>query len=65
MLNAFTGAHEDYSTPRDTADQLNYEGMRDVARLMAGIGRSQARSAEAPGYLEVSRKKGGMSRMPS
>ena len=23
VLNAFTGAHEDYSTPRDTADKLN------------------------------------------
>lgn len=24
VLNAFTGAHEDYATPRDTADQLNH-----------------------------------------
>lgn len=34
ILSAFTGAHEDYHTPRDTADKLNYEGLAKVARLM-------------------------------
>ncbi|MCB1875034.1 MAG: M20/M25/M40 family metallo-hydrolase [Chromatiales bacterium] len=62
ILHAFTGAHEDYSTPRDTADKLNYEGIRDIARLMAGIVRSIARSDEDPDYLAVARKKGGLSR---
>ncbi len=62
VLNAFTGAHEDYSTPRDTADKLNYDGLRDVARLMAGIARSLARQVEEPDYQEVARKKGGLAR---
>jgi len=62
VLNAFTGAHEDYSTPRDTADKLNYEGIRDIARLMAGFARSLARAEAAPDYQEVARKKGGMAR---
>jgi C-terminal processing protease CtpA/Prc len=62
VLNAFTGAHEDYSTPRDTADQLNYEGLRDTARLMAGIARSLARTGDSPAYVAVERKGGGMSR---
>jgi Tol biopolymer transport system component len=62
VLNAFTGAHEDYSTPRDTADKLNYEGIRDTARLMAGIARSLVRSADEPQYIEVERKPDGMSR---
>ncbi|MCB1229618.1 MAG: M28 family peptidase, partial [Verrucomicrobiae bacterium] len=31
ILAAFTGAHEDYHTPRDTADKVNYEGARDIA----------------------------------
>jgi len=62
VLNAFTGAHEDYSSPRDTADKLDYEGLRDVARLMAGITRSLARSATEPEYVEVTRDGGGLSR---
>ena len=62
VLNAFTGAHEHYSTPRDTADKLNYEGMRDVARLMTGIVRSLARADGEPDYIEVARTSGGMSR---
>ena len=28
ILSAFTGAHEDYHTPRDTPDKLNYEARR-------------------------------------
>ncbi|MCU7936263.1 MAG: M20/M25/M40 family metallo-hydrolase [Candidatus Thiodiazotropha sp. (ex Dulcina madagascariensis)] len=62
VLNAFTGAHEDYSTPRDRAEQLNYEGIRDIARLMAGITRSLARAEKEPDYLEVMREKSGLSR---
>ncbi|MDJ0806376.1 MAG: M20/M25/M40 family metallo-hydrolase [Gammaproteobacteria bacterium] len=61
-LNAFTGAHEDYSSPRDLPDQLNYEGIRDIARLMAGITRSLARAEEEPDYLEVERQQSGLSR---
>ncbi len=33
ILSAFTGAHEDYHTPRDTADKLNYEGAAKIAKL--------------------------------
>lgn len=62
VLNAFTGAHEDYATPRDTPDRLNYEGIRDITRLMAGIGRSLARREDEPDYVEVSRKHSGISR---
>jgi Tol biopolymer transport system component/Zn-dependent M28 family amino/carboxypeptidase len=62
VLNAFTGAHEDYSTPRDTADRLNYDGMRDIARLVAGIARSLASSVEEPDYVLVERQDTGLSR---
>ncbi|MEW8412707.1 MAG: M20/M25/M40 family metallo-hydrolase [Candidatus Thiodiazotropha sp.] len=62
VLNAFTGAHEDYSSPRDRADQLNYQGMQKIARLMAGITRSLARSEAEPDYIEVTRKQSGLSR---
>ena len=33
ILSAFTGAHEDYHTPRDTPDKLNYDGAAKIARL--------------------------------
>ena len=52
ILSAFTGSHEDYHSPRDTADKLNYEGMRDVARFMALIARGLVSSEEEPAYVE-------------
>jgi hypothetical protein len=51
VLNAFTGAHGDYSTPRDTPDRLNYSGMRKVARLIALITRSLATTSDVPDYV--------------
>ncbi|MEW8027403.1 MAG: M28 family peptidase [Candidatus Thiodiazotropha sp.] len=62
VLNAFTGAHEDYSSPRDTADQLNYQGMQKITQLMSGITHSLARSETEPDYLEVVRRKSSLSR---
>lgn len=35
ILSAFTGAHEDYHTPRDTPDKLNYDGAAKIAKLFA------------------------------
>jgi Tol biopolymer transport system component len=64
VLAAFTGVHEEYSTPRDTLDLINYDGIRDITRLMAGITRSLARDAEIPDFVEVSRSdQGGRSVM--
>ena len=48
ILSAFTGSHEDYHTPRDTPDKLNYDGAcidreihgpRDAFRRDAGSAR--------------------------
>lgn len=52
ILNAFTGAHVDYHSPRDTSDKINYEGAAKIARLMGLITRSVALRDEAPDYLE-------------
>lgn len=62
VLNAFTGAHEDYATPRDMADKLNYQGIRDTARLMAGITRALAQADAEPEYVPVARAKSDVSR---
>lgn len=53
ILSAFTGAHEDYHTPRDTPDKINYEGARDIAKLMGLIARGLAIDSNAPKYVKV------------
>ena len=40
VLHFFTGQHEDYHKPTDTADKLNYEGMVRIADFAACIVRS-------------------------
>jgi C-terminal processing protease CtpA/Prc len=62
ILNAFTGPHTDYSTPRDTADKINYAGGEKVARLMAGIALSLARAEDAPAYVRQERPKDSIGR---
>ena len=53
ILAAFTGSHKDYHTPRDTADKVNYEGAKDIAKLMALIARGLAIDESAPKYVKV------------
>lgn len=53
ILSAFTGAHEDYHTPRDTADKVNYEGARDITKLMTLIARGLAIEETEPAYVKV------------
>jgi len=57
VLAAFTGAHEDYHSPRDTADKINYPGTAKITRLMGLIARSLAQNPEAPDYVEMERPK--------
>ena len=49
VAHFFTGAHEDYHTPRDTADRLNYEGMQKVIASIEGL--SLRLAGEASGRL--------------
>jgi Tol biopolymer transport system component len=55
ILSAFTGAHQDYHTPRDTADRINYAGTQKITRLVAAIAESVAISDAAPDYIEMER----------
>jgi hypothetical protein len=50
ILSAFTGAHEDYHTPRDTVDKINATGAEQITRLMAAITESLATQAAVPDY---------------
>ncbi|MEO1527772.1 MAG: M28 family peptidase [Planctomycetota bacterium] len=50
ILSAFTGAHEDYHTPRDTKEKLNYEGSAKIARLFGLIARGMLTDASVPEF---------------
>lgn len=50
ILSAFTGAHEDYHTPRDTPDKLNYEGAAKVSRLFALVARGMLTAKDPPKF---------------
>lgn len=54
-VNAFTGAHAEYHTPRDTVDKVNYEGAATIARMMAVLTRSLAARADAPDYVATTK----------
>jgi hypothetical protein len=55
ILSAFTGAHEDYHTSRDTADKINYDGTERISRLMANLTRELATRPEVPDYRRIAR----------
>jgi len=63
ILSAFTGAHGDYHTPRDTADKINSAGAEKVVRLMAGITRSLATRTEAIDYHAMEKPGGTVGRV--
>jgi hypothetical protein len=50
ILSAFTGAHEDYHTPRDTPEKLNYEGAAKIANLFALVTRGLMTAETAPEF---------------
>ncbi len=50
ILSGFTGAHEDYHTPRDTPEKLNYEGAAKISRLFALITRGMLTASKAPEF---------------
>lgn len=52
VLSAFTGAHREYHTPRDTPDTLNYEGAAQVARLMGLMAQRLAENESTPDYVQ-------------
>ncbi len=52
ILAAFTGTHDDYHTPRDTPEKLNYPMASRIARLMGLVTRSLVTGREVPAYKE-------------
>ncbi len=62
VLSAFTGAHEDYHTPRDTPDRINYPSTQRITRFVARIVVALATAEDVPDYVAASRSRPGASR---
>jgi len=52
-LSFFTGTHEEYHSPRDDADLINYEDLDRVARFGALLARRVANEDAAPTFVAV------------
>lgn len=52
-LNAFTGAHEDYHMPSDTADKIDYDTAAKIAKFMGLVARSICTSTDAPDFVKM------------
>lgn len=50
ILSAFTGAHEDYHTPRDTPEKLNYEALAQIGRLFGLLTRGFLTADSVPEF---------------
>ena len=55
VLNFFTGAHEDYHRPTDTAEKLNYEGIERIAKYAAQVILEIVSRPERPDLARVER----------
>ncbi len=53
VLFLFTGAHEDYHKPSDTADRINYAGMAKVVSFGADLARAVADLPARPTFEKV------------
>ena len=56
VLNFFTGSHDDYHRPTDTADKVNADGIARIATLAKGIVLDVAQSPERLDFARVERK---------
>ena len=62
VLNFFTGAHEDYHRPTDTAEKLDYAGTERIAKFAQQIIADVAAAPERPDLARVERREEGGSR---
>jgi acetylornithine deacetylase/succinyl-diaminopimelate desuccinylase-like protein len=53
VLTFFTGDHDEYHTPRDTAEKLSYDGLERITRFVAEIAEALAGDSEMPAWRDV------------
>jgi Tol biopolymer transport system component len=54
-VNLFTGAHEDYHRPTDTADKINYDGLERIAKFAEQIVLDLGQTPQPPDLAKVER----------
>lgn len=59
MLAVYTGLHDDYHTPKDTIDKIDFSGLEQVTNYLNNLVIELANQPEAPAYVEVPRTRGG------
>ncbi len=62
VLNFFTGSHDDYHRPTDTADKINYEGIERIAKFAKALATDVANAPERLPFSRVERSDTGGSR---
>jgi Tol biopolymer transport system component len=55
VLNFFTGAHDDYHRPTDTADKINYAGLERITKFSEQLVLELAQTPERPDLAKVER----------
>jgi Tol biopolymer transport system component len=58
ILNFFTGGHDDYHRPTDTADKLDYDGLERITKFARALVVDLAKSEERPDYVKVEHSEG-------
>jgi hypothetical protein len=53
VLSFFTGSHDDYHRPTDTADKLNYEGLEKITKFARGLLLDVANAPQRPEFVKV------------
>jgi Tol biopolymer transport system component len=51
ILSAFTGSHQDYHTPRDTPEKLNYPDAARIAKLMGLVVLDLVTAQDKPNFI--------------
>jgi Zn-dependent M28 family amino/carboxypeptidase len=59
VVNFFTGSHEDYHRPTDTAETLNYDGLERIAQMARGVVADLVKNPERPEYAKVAQSASG------
>jgi Tol biopolymer transport system component len=58
VLNFFTGGHDDYHRPTDTADKIDYDGLERITKFARTLIVDLAKGEERPDYVKVQHSEG-------
>ena len=57
VLALFTGLHDDYHTPADTVDKIDFDGLAKVSNYLQAVTSATANLDAAPDYVKVERRR--------